>query len=451
MFRFPSQLSIRLGVLLCILLAGSTMGFNWLYRNHLRSAMAPKMGEGIAAQIRTLKLDLHHLQGTDREEWLKAFNTDPGVTLEQLPPDHPPPRPPLQNGYMYVLQESIRQYAGQDTQVSARLTPPNNALFVDFPVDGQSYRLTIPAGGFTFADVWPFAWLIASNFLIVWIGAAFAVWQIKRPLQSSAAALNASANQLTEIKMPASAPAEFHVFANRFNQLAAKMKAQERERALLLAGVSHDLRAPLNRIRLRAELMDDDTSGMGNGMILDSESMRHIIDQFLHYQRGIVKAHIEPTDLRGLADRTAQRYRELGNAVEVTGEACVIAPVDSAAIERILNNLIDNALSYGKPPIEIQIAHEGEAAILQVRDHGPGIAEGDLQRLLQPFERLDQSRSLQGHCGLGLAIIDRITRELGGELSLFNHSGGGLVAHIRLPLSQAQPSSPSSSPSAATA
>jgi two-component system osmolarity sensor histidine kinase EnvZ len=429
--RLPAQLTIRLSLMLCVLLGANTYGFVELYRYHIRYHLAPSMGEALAGWVESLRACDSQMTDDQREQWLQRVSKGQRSHLDLVPPAMPIAIPP-QTRFITIMALSLRQIAGNDLQVEAN--EATRELLIYFRNDGRQYRLTVPGTAIRANDVWPFLWLIAANILIVWLSVMFAVWQINEPLRRSAEALASSSNQLAEIDLPASAPKEFAVFAQRFNELARKLAAQERERALLLAGVSHDLRAPLTRIQLRADLMATKETSGKSGLSVDAASMRHIIDQFLDYQRGNIEANATLIDLRMTSRDVVERYQEAGRDVRFSGEDSALVLADPSAIERILGNLIDNALDYGSEPIEVQLGIEGGHALLQVRDHGPGIEEHQVSRLLQPFERLDDSRSLHGHCGLGLSIVNRLIKELRGSLSFGNHVQGGLIVSVRLPI-----------------
>lgn len=427
--RLPSQLTIRLTLLLFVLLGANTIGFVELYRYHLRYQLAPSMGSAIADWIQMARASDQTLTPESRPRWLERVNQDrprlqpapAGTGTLQLP----------DGIFLHELAEAARISAGND--VVLLRDKPGLEMKAYFNSGDRRYEMRLPGTPLRANDIWPFAWLVAANFLIIWLCIMFAISQIKKPLQRSAAALASSADKLAEITLPPSAPEEFHVFAHRFNELARRLAAQEHERALLLAGVSHDLRAPLTRIQLRAELMEETGDGGGNGMTVDARSMRHIIDQFLAYQRGTVETDAQLIDLRMTVCDIVERYRETGRDIRYSGDDSALVLADPSAIERVLGNLIDNAFDYGKPPVEVSIAIERGHALMEVRDHGSGIDEQQVDRLLQPFERLDDSRSLHGHCGLGLSIVSRLVKDLKGTLRISNHPAGGLRVSVRLP------------------
>lgn len=435
MLKFRNMLTLRAAVLLCVLQAANLSAMALLYRHHLNTDVAAKQAVVFAKEIDNIRTDLELIPPETRAQWLRRFNDGGTVSLERLPTgaiiDHP-----LSSGYLETAQASLRRNRGDDIRVGV-VQNADPALILDFNAQGARYRLKLPGAGLTSLGAWAGAWITLSSGLIVLIVVLFVISQVNRPLRRTAAALRQSADQLTEIQMPATAPAEFRIFADRFNALARRLRAQEKERSLLLSGVSHDLRAPLTRIRMNAEIVDDLAPGKGGRILRDSESMRHIIDQFLDHQRGVNPGLARPTDVRSLIETKVNQHLDIGQDVRYV-ECCeATLTLDPTALERILDNLIDNAVDYGEIPIEIRTRIEGSSLAISVRDHGPGIAQDQVARLLQPFERLDESRSAHGHCGLGLSIVDRLVKQLKGRLVLRNHDEGGLLVSIHLPLEAA--------------
>jgi two-component system osmolarity sensor histidine kinase EnvZ len=162
--------------------------------------------------------------------------------------------------------------------------------------------------------------------------------------------------------------------------------------------------------------------------------MRRVIDQFLDYQRSSNQLLATRIDVSAVVTDVIRRYLDLGNRIQLQSAEAAVIFADPSALERILSNLIDNAFSHGTGPVELSIAVTGSTVRVSVRDHGPGIDMSEVDRLLQPFERFDKARSRQGHCGLGLSIVNRLLKELGGTLTLSNHPQGGLLAAMDIPL-----------------
>ncbi len=227
-------------------------------------------------------------------------------------------------------------------------------------------------------------------------------------------------------------PQEF-VDVNRvFNRMARDLENARKDRELLLAGVSHDLRTPLTRIRLSAEFLDD--AELRDGIVRDIEDMDAIIDQFISFIRDGRDEPVLPADLNALVRETAQAYDparvklDLGDIPQV--------PFRRLAIKRLLDNLLTNAFRYApEGDIDVRTRPIRGAVILSVSDRGPGVPEAQMAELLQPFMRGDKARTTKGS-GLGLAIVQRIATMHGGRLELRNRDGGGLVIRVFLPTSE---------------
>jgi two-component system, OmpR family, osmolarity sensor histidine kinase EnvZ len=207
----------------------------------------------------------------------------------------------------------------------------------------------------------------------------------------------------------------------------------EDERALLLAGISHDLRTPLTRLRMETEMSVTDADARA-GMAADIAEMDRTIGQFLDFARP--EAHPAtppaPVALTALLDEIAGRY---GAQVRRPAGADFHAHAHPAVLRRAIVNLIENALHHGDgaTPVELGLMAEGREVVIAVLDRGPGIAPEQVTRLKQPFTRGEAARTGAGGAGLGLAIVERIVRAEGGRLELLPRDGGGLAAHIRLP------------------
>jgi two-component system osmolarity sensor histidine kinase EnvZ len=218
--------------------------------------------------------------------------------------------------------------------------------------------------------------------------------------------------------------------------MSADLKQMDDERALLLAGVSHDLRTPLSRIRLGLEMLgrpEDET--LKNGLVQDIEDIDLSINQFLDFARGVESEALVPaSDLNEQVRVVLERYQRAGKAVSARLGALPPVSLRPRAIQRLLVNLIENALRHGGGTgVEIVTMQSGGHVMLEVLDRGPGIPPADAERMLQPFTRLDAARGGAG-TGLGLAIVDRIARSHGGVAKLLPRDGGGLCARVAFPV-----------------
>lgn len=243
----------------------------------------------------------------------------------------------------------------------------------------------------------------------------FAAWQIQRPVRALAAAAGALARRRYVAPLKERGPYELRQLTDQFNHMAAELSATDEERNTMLAGIAHDLKTPLSRLRLRAEMLADPKAGAG--IERDVESMSAIVEQFLAYaQSGDSEVREVSVDrhLRGLV----QPFAEQGKHVVLDLHAGDRFRLKPTHLERIIVNLLDNAFAYGVEPVNVRTAADETGYTLTVEDHGAGIPAADFDRVMRPFVRLDPARGGNAHCGLGLAIVDRLVRHLGGDLAV---------------------------------
>ncbi len=237
--------------------------------------------------------------------------------------------------------------------------------------------------------------------------------------------------QLVPLPERPDSSAELQSLVRAFNGLAHQVSTAAQARQQLLAGVSHDLRTPLARLRLRAETQCE--PAVAEALTADLHALGRIVDQFLAYVQGDSGAALgapEPLD-RTVRD-VVLRYAPSGQPVSAHIEPVTLA-VPDLVVQRLLVNLIDNALAYGRAPVEVSLRATAEGAELCVTDHGAGMSEADFERAQQPFVRLTNARSELGHCGLGLAIVAQMARQLGGRLRVQRDAEGRFSIALTLP------------------
>jgi two-component system, OmpR family, osmolarity sensor histidine kinase EnvZ len=262
------------------------------------------------------------------------------------------------------------------------------------------------------------------------IAALVAAWMLQQPLRALAQAVGRFGRGQPVPPVPERGPRELRQLTRGFNQMVKEVERTEKDRAVMLAGVAHDLKTPLARLRLRAEMMDEQK--VRDGVVRDVESMAHIVDQFLVFAHDGADGS-EPVVVDEQCERIARNYRTV-NGETIAIETRLLAGLEfrmpAATLERVVSNLIDNAHAYGAPPIVIESERGEEGFSLTVRDHGNGIADQDLTQASRPFVRLDPARGGNGHSGLGLAIVERLVRRAGGELAIGNSESGGLAVRM---------------------
>jgi signal transduction histidine kinase len=276
--------------------------------------------------------------------------------------------------------------------------------------------------------VWGFLMRLAGITLTAWIGARW----LAHPIDQMARAAKKLGESLEQAPLDETkGPAEIRQAAHVFNQMQAQIRQQIAERNRFLAAVSHDLRTPLTRLKLRAEKISDED--LKAATQADINEMTAMIDATLNYLRGDESPE-KPCmlDVASLVHSIAENAEELGEIVTVSGSAAPIL-AQPMALHRCLNNLIENALRYGGRA-DITLNDAGDKLIISIRDAGKGIPEDQLEAVFAPFFRLDASRSRHtGGVGLGLSIARDVAKKCGGSLALGNAPGGGLVATLALP------------------
>lgn len=279
-------------------------------------------------------------------------------------------------------------------------------------------------------------------------------WQLQRPVVRLAKAARQLRGGSRPATLTVSGPTEIKELVADFNEMTREICDADEERAIMLAGVAHDLRAPLARVQLRAAMIEQPETRAG--LLQDTASLAQIIGQFLEFAQFQNTEPSEQTPEWQSVDRHCmERYGEdtAGTdaasplKLDLTAGAGFRLPV--LDLDRMLSNLIENGFAYGLPPLLISTYVHAGRYVLSVRDHGRGIDPADLQRVQRPFVRLDAARGGDAHCGLGLAIVRRLCRRRGGELLLSNARDGGLVAAMSFPMSATIHPSPNA-PSART-
>lgn len=265
--------------------------------------------------------------------------------------------------------------------------------------------------------------------------ALFGAWQIQKPVRRLARAAREFRLGHHPPDVRADGPAEVKSLIGDFNEMARALSDAEQERAVMLAGVAHDLRAPITRIQMRADLVTD--AAARTGFLHDAESLAQIVTQFLDFARDTDAdanapwVSVDAFCRAHYADNEAHAEGEVLFELDLhAGDAFRLPAIE---LDRILSNLVENAFTYGAPPLRIATSREHGRDRLSVRDHGAGMPDAQFARALKPFVRLDPARGGDAHCGLGLTIVRRLARRYNGDLSMHNAEGGGLAVVLDFP------------------
>jgi two-component system osmolarity sensor histidine kinase EnvZ len=366
---------------------------------------------------RQLLIELNETEG------LRVFPSTSSEKLEPLPED------PL----LERVSRRVRDALGSNTRF-AHARDGEGGFWVSFFIDGDEFWVMLPRE--RFEPAFGLQWLGwgAALLAIALAGAWLIASMIARPL----AALTRAAGRLgrgeAHEPLAEAGPRELRGLEAAFNRMASDLESMERERAMVLAGISHDLRTPLSRLRLALEMSGappDEMRGDREAMISDIEEIDAVIGQFLDFARGIDEEKAE-NELDEMLDELAGHYRRINR--QVTFQPGRVPPFRFArmAVRRALANLVDNALRYAGEPVEIRTSMSDQRILVEVLDRGPGIPQGEAEHLKRPFTRLDNARGGAGGAGLGLAIVDRVARSHRGALELAPREGGGLIARLTL-------------------
>ncbi len=390
---------------------------------------------------------------TEREG-IRLYPAEPEDAIEPLPDD----------AFYQLFRTETRKMLGSHTRLAFAVNG-EEGIWASFQLDvseddsADEYWVMLPRER---ADRdFPWHWLgwggasLALALLVAW----WIVSRVTRPLRTLAAAAAEVGRGRQPAPVAITGAEELKQLALAFNQMSDDLSHIERERAEVLAGISHDLRTPLARLRLEAEMSVSDESAR-DAITADIEQMDAIIAQFLDYARAASDEAMVLTDIGQLLEEIAARYARLGAPLRLDGDhfantadfadfadfantadfadfadfadipATMLRPM---AIRRAIGNLIENARKYGGGEITLSARRDGKALCIEVMDRGPGIPATEVERMKRPFTRLENARTDASGTGLGLAIVERIARLHGGSLTLLPREGGGLVATLRLP------------------
>lgn len=426
----PRTLLVRAFLLIVVLIALSFAAALEIFRHAVQEPRAEQMAQLVVSTVNLTRAAVlssaPEWRGALLAELRDAENmrvqlADSSDVLEPLP-DRPPE--------LHEMMEEVRERLGDDTRF-ASWRNGEEALWVSFRIGGDEFWLALPRERIEhpLSEVL-LAWggMVA---LLALIGAYFIARQVAHPLKRLEHAARQVGEGKTPLPLPERGAQEIAAVSHAFNQMSADLAANERERALVLAGISHDLRTPLARVRLAAEMADE---SLREGLAADVEQMDAVIRQFLDYARLDESEAAATTDLAALLREVAQGFAARAKSLEFELQTLPPLAVRPLLLKRALSNLLDNAIKYGGGEIAVRLRRTGDAVELCVADRGAGIPDEQREAAKRPFVRLQSARSDAGGSGLGLAIVERAARLHGGTFHLDARAGGGLEARLVLPV-----------------
>lgn len=433
----PKSLLARTALVLLFALIASQLVSIALFRHYSREPRVQLVAIGFVGQLKTIRAALEIIPPEQQREFVQRLRDERGMRIFRIRDEEPmevaPDIPALR-----AARERLREEFGGESEIFIRTRPqkPDAApiLITRLPVRDGAVYVVFPRNRIVEQD-YTYAWIGWGVFggAIALASAVFLMWRVNRPLK----ALQIAAQELGRGNAPPPVtevgPSEVRSVAVAFNQMRDDLQRVDRERATFLAGVSHDLRTPLARLRLAVEMLPTDQTTRADieGDIAD---INGVVDQFMDFARDERTEPTEPTDLNRLVELVVERAQRAGTDVTLDLGWPASLPVRRQAIKRVLGNLLDNAIKHARAPLVVRTNVSASGAIsISVLDRGSGIAPEDVERLKKPFTRLNSSRTGASGAGLGLAIVERIAKLHGVTFELLPREGGGTEAKLTFP------------------
>jgi two-component system osmolarity sensor histidine kinase EnvZ len=436
----PQSLLARTALVLLFALMASQLVSIALFRYYSREPRVQLAAIGFVGQLKTIRAALEIIPPEQQREFLQRLREERGMRVFRLREEEPmeiaPDIPALR-----VARERLREEFGGESEIFVRTRPQKPdappLLITRLPVRDSVFYVVFPRGRVVEQD-YTWAWVGWGVFggVIALVSAVFLMWRVNQPLKALAGAAQELGRGHSPPPVTEAGPTEVRAVAVAFNQMRRDLERVERERATFLAGVSHDLRTPLSRLRLGVEMLPADPATRSD-IERDIADISGVVDQFMDFARDEGTEILEPTDLNRYVEAIADRARRAGADITLELGVSFVAPIRRQAFKRLLNNLIDNAVKHAKTAITIRLqpiaySAPGTCGVfsISVLDRGQGIALDQVERLKQPFTRLDSSRTGASGAGLGLAIVERIAKIHNATFELLPREGGGTEARV---------------------
>jgi len=390
---------------------------------------AQQVNQLLAKQVKAVFIDID--DPILRPAMAEAFHKETGIGVYR---ENVAMQLGLQHAIHYPFRSEEMSYL-LDGPAEVRISQGDEYLFWIRPPQSPNWWVKIPLTGLEEENLSPLLIILAILGVVSVAGGWLFVRQLNRPLT----ALQDAAEQVGRGNFPEPleeyGTTEVVAVTQAFNHMSKGILQLEDDRNLLMAGISHDLRTPLTRIRLASEMMSAQDEFLKEGIEADIDDMNKIIDQFIDYIRHDTKDTIVNSDLNELLKEVIQAEKIQDRTIHYSENKVPLVAIRYIAIKRVVANLIQNALRYSDGEIEVKLncSVKNNQISFMVIDNGPGIPENEISRLFQPFTQGDIARGGEGS-GLGLAIIKRIVDSHGGHVQLINGDTFGLKAEVTLPL-----------------
>ena len=422
--------------LLALLLAGGVFAWVQTFRALEFEPRAVQAAQQIASLVNLTRSALLATDGINRISIIKSVSTLDAVKLTPREPNDKW-EPFETDRFQRVIERELRDQLGPDTVVASSMNG-TAGLWVGFSIARDNYWLKIDSTRIGPMSTSTILLWVSIALLATVLGSAGIARLINRPLKDlSFAASRIRDGEYDSRLDETTMTSEIRQVNMGFNRMARELAKVEQDRAVMLAGISHDLRTPLSRLRLEAEMSVKDEEAKAN-MAMDIDQLDAIIDKFMDYARpGEVR--LVPVNVAAIVEREALAFRDTSQ-IRITSKVAIdtLVLADDVELGRVFQNLFENARRYGRSTdtgiarVVVSYARTGLWVIITVRDHGQGVDPKKLDQLTTPFFRGDAARTAATGAGLGLAIVEKAVQRMGGAFELANATEGGLLAHVRL-------------------
>jgi two-component system, OmpR family, osmolarity sensor histidine kinase EnvZ len=357
--------------------------------------------------------------------------TSHGLRIAEL--DDAIPEANVQRPYLRLLRNDLEERTGAVITLHSTLDPEWH--WADIPLGPHVIRVGFGHERVAVEPPVAATLLLIVILLLSVVTALFLARRLARPLEGLSAAASRLGSGESPAPLPETGPRELALLARRFNRMAQDVRTLLANRTILLAGISHDLRSPLARMRLAIEMLPGATDPkLIAELQRDVEEMEHLIKQFLELGKGLEADREEDADLCEIVSDCIRDAHRGAARIDVRAPQQCSCRLNPLALRRIVMNLIENALRYGaSSPVEVVVEEGTSGATVSVLDRGPGVPASEREKVFQPFYRLEPSRSTAtGGSGLGLAVARQLADANGWQLELLERAGGGTEARLRL-------------------
>jgi two-component system osmolarity sensor histidine kinase EnvZ len=442
MTLFPKNLLNRLILIIASLIIVSQLITIKVFDYFEMEPRAESMAQEISTIVRYTKAAIQSAYPSTRLELLQSLSKMSDVKI--VPAYYFENIKPLPDEiFLSMVVKKIKQNLGEDTIVTLNHYDIPG-IWVSFEIGDGLFWAVIPRNVFDRPFPWHWIGWGIVVFLVSISGAYFLTTRINKPLNLLINAISKLKKGLPFKKIPEDTATEFKEVTKAFNEMASNLAKIENERRFIMGSVSHDIRTPLTRLKLSLEMLPKKSAYLKDSMDQDIDEINQIINQFLDFVRGFDDEPINSLNFGNFLTELKKQHAVLGTDLKISKitrskdiPANLFIDVRPLAFKRLFDNLINNGVKFSNSnKIELVAKLYNEKIVINVLDNGPGIPKAEREKLLEPFERLDQARGSIGGSGLGLAIANRIVMVHNGKLELTNRRSGGLNVKLTFPINK---------------